>query len=205
MSQPTGDDAYIPLERLTRRQPPWVLLWPGSRRSTWAVVEFGRSTDLAVVHLDGAHCRTWPAFHSHVAAALQFNEYYGKNMNAFDDCMFDMPSPAHDRGDGITLVIWSADALLSGEPAEALQVLLQHFVWAGESLANVSPGQWNGPRAFHAVLQVRDIDVRHFTARLAFEGKASRRSSEAAPRGRESAADHPRDEDSPATGSQTGE
>jgi RNAse (barnase) inhibitor barstar len=47
-------------------------------------------------------------FHSAVAEALEFPEYYGRNLDAFNDCMGDIAVPA---AGGMAIVFHNADAV----------------------------------------------------------------------------------------------
>jgi hypothetical protein len=42
---------------------------------------------VAHVRLDGAKMRHWDAFHDECAAAFGFPAFYGRNMNAWIDCL----------------------------------------------------------------------------------------------------------------------
>jgi hypothetical protein len=54
----------------------------------------------AVVQLDTARIADWASFHDVCASALGFPEFYGRNMNAWVDCMTSVDEPA----DGMTRV-----------------------------------------------------------------------------------------------------
>jgi len=45
------------------------------------------------VEIDAAQIRDWPTFHSTFAGALGFPDFYGRNMNAWIDCMTDLDDP----------------------------------------------------------------------------------------------------------------
>ena len=52
---------------------------------------------MAIVCLDGKKITTWDAFHDECKAALGFPDFYGRNMDAWIDCL----STLRD-GDGMT-------------------------------------------------------------------------------------------------------
>jgi hypothetical protein len=54
----------------------------------------------AVVKLDTARIADWDSFHDVCAQALGFPGFYGRNMNAWIDCMTSLDEP----GDGMTSV-----------------------------------------------------------------------------------------------------
>jgi len=54
----------------------------------------------AVVSVDCARIRDWPSFHDEFAAAFGFPDFYGRNMNAWIDCMSSLDKPE----DGMTRI-----------------------------------------------------------------------------------------------------
>ncbi|HEY3834620.1 MAG TPA: barstar family protein [Acidimicrobiia bacterium] len=52
------------------------------------------------IRIDGSRLTDWESFHDTFAAELGFPSYYGRNMNAWIDCMTSLDSPA----DGMTTV-----------------------------------------------------------------------------------------------------
>jgi hypothetical protein len=52
------------------------------------------------VNVDSAAIRDWDTFHDVFKAAFGFPEFYGRNMNAWIDCMTDLDDP----GTGMTTV-----------------------------------------------------------------------------------------------------
>jgi RNAse (barnase) inhibitor barstar len=45
------------------------------------------------IAIDASDIRDWPSFHSTFATALGFPEFYGRNMDAWIDCMTDLDVP----------------------------------------------------------------------------------------------------------------
>jgi hypothetical protein len=45
------------------------------------------------VVIEGAKIRDWPSFHSTFAEVFGFPAFYGRNMNAWIDCMTDLDDP----------------------------------------------------------------------------------------------------------------
>ena len=62
------------------------------------------------VAIDAAQIRDWPSFHATFASALGFPGFYGRNMNAWIDCMTDLDDPGagmskvHAPTNGIVLL-----------------------------------------------------------------------------------------------------
>jgi RNAse (barnase) inhibitor barstar len=68
-------------------------------------------------------CSTWKSeadFHRDIAKCLEFPDYYGQNLNAFNDCMKDIEVP--DLG-GRIIVLWKFDSFVRYE-AEVAQIIL---------------------------------------------------------------------------------
>lgn len=50
---------------------------------------------MPLVRLDGAQLHDWDSFHSVFAASFGFPDFYGRNMNAWIDCMTALDAPDH--------------------------------------------------------------------------------------------------------------
>lgn len=48
---------------------------------------------MPLVRVDGAQLRDWHSFHSVFASAFGFPGFYGRNMNAWIDCMTSLDAP----------------------------------------------------------------------------------------------------------------
>lgn len=59
---------------------------------------------MPLVRIDAARVRDWDSFHDVFASAFGFPSFYGRNMNAWIDCMSSLDEP----GDGMTTVHGSA-------------------------------------------------------------------------------------------------
>ena len=73
--------------------------------------------------IDEFDCATWhaePDFHTDIAARLAFPDYYGRNLNAFNDCIGDIEVP--DAG-GKAIVFRRFDLFAQRQPRVA-QVIL---------------------------------------------------------------------------------
>lgn len=73
--------------------------------------------------LDGRVCRTRAAFFSEVARVLRFPDYFGRNWDAFYDCLRDAAPPA--------FAVDHAEELLADEPSGQLALLLGALADAG--------------------------------------------------------------------------
>lgn len=85
------------------------------------------------VIVQGRRCRTWPALLDHWAAALEFPRYYGRNRDAFDECLGDLleidGGLGHAFGD---------------RTGRAVEVLAVHVAEADQLLADEEPGSLTG-------------------------------------------------------------
>jgi len=65
---------------------------------------------MPTVHLDGRLIGSWPAFHDSCKAAFGFPDFYGRNMDAWIDCL----SSLRDD-DGMSSFVLGADEILEIE------------------------------------------------------------------------------------------
>lgn len=81
-------------------------------------------------------CRGWTseaAFHRDIAAAFAFPDYYGGNMGAFDDCLYDVAVRSYGtdpEATGTVLVLTEYDVFAEHEPEVAYYVL---DIFAGQA------------------------------------------------------------------------
>jgi RNAse (barnase) inhibitor barstar len=74
------------------------------------------TADPVPADLDGRDCRTRAALFTEAARALAFPDYFGRNWDAFADCLRDLHRPS--------LTVAHADELLAEEDARQLAILL---------------------------------------------------------------------------------
>jgi hypothetical protein len=101
---------------------------------------------LARFLIRGWQCRTAARLFDEFAASLQFPSYFGRNRDAFEDCLTDLDWWHGQLG--YVLYILKADEILAEEP-EQLSTCLDVLHCAGEYWRQQSP-----PVPFHAVFQV---------------------------------------------------
>jgi RNAse (barnase) inhibitor barstar len=76
------------------------------------------------VEIDLTHVHDWDSFHAEFAQALGFPEFYGANMNAWEDAMSDLSKPGLvgmtkvevPLGDDLVLVLRGAQELRAAHP-----------------------------------------------------------------------------------------
>lgn len=71
-------------------------------------------------HLDGGAVDTAAGFHDAVAAALGFPAYYGRNLDALDDCLSDL----EDEHPGARVLLWDSSQRLAATEPRVLAVAL---------------------------------------------------------------------------------
>ena len=80
---------------------------------------------LGVRRLDGTRMRTLDGVYDQCAAALQFPEWFGRNLDAFDECLRDVSAPEAPGGP-VVLLVTGADEVLADEPGRR--------AWFGEAI-----------------------------------------------------------------------
>ncbi|MCT9929471.1 barstar family protein [Planotetraspora sp. A-T 1434] len=79
--------------------------------------------DVTVRLLDGHRCRTKESLLTHWAGRLSFPGYFGRNWDAFEECLIDFLHDSVPSGDGLVLRVENAgDLLIEGDESE-LRVL----------------------------------------------------------------------------------
>lgn len=95
------------------------------------------------VIVQGRRCRTWPELLDQWGAALEFPRYYGRNRNAFDECMGDLleidAGLGHAFGDRagravetLAVHVVEADQLLADEPPGNLAAFLAQLAFCSD-------------------------------------------------------------------------
>ncbi|WP_291079905.1 barstar family protein [Dietzia sp. UBA5065] len=99
--------------------------------------------DLAPVagvrRLSGTRMADLDALYDETSAALQFPDYFGRNLDALDECLRDLDLP-ESPGGTVILVVTDAAAMLEAEPGRR--------EWFGEAVADaneVRAGRGTGP------------------------------------------------------------
>ena len=97
----------------------------GMERENWRNWVLSNRSYLALPHVcvDGAQLRDWDSFHSVFASKFGFPGFYGRNMDAWIDCMTSLDAPE----DGMTSVHGSASDPVVLELANAHTVPKEIF------------------------------------------------------------------------------
>jgi hypothetical protein len=117
---------------------------------------------MTVRFVRGMHSMTVAAMNDEVSAALQFPPHYGKNWDAFRDCMLDL-SWLHTSS--MLICVTEASYLLMGAPEETLPMLIE--ILGAATAAWNNPGRGKKARPYHVVFQVAETEEAKFNKRLA--------------------------------------
>ena len=104
--------------------------------------------------LEGKRMRRAQGFYDEVARELGFPDYFGRNLDALDECLTD---PDVLEGKALVVLVRNADEVLSEEDAQKLDGALDTLKDAGAKWAvAVNNGQaWDrGAAPFHVILQM---------------------------------------------------
>jgi RNAse (barnase) inhibitor barstar len=94
-----------------------TLLVHGAERASWRRTAVDLSPTLQampLVRIDGSRLSDWESFHDVFAAAFGFPSFYGRNMDAWIDCMTSLDAP----DDGLTSV--------HGNPTDPVVLHVEH-------------------------------------------------------------------------------
>lgn len=133
--------------------PPYLHLVETARAELerWACIferpEQNKPIQLSRFLIRGWQCRTTTQLFNEFAASLQFPSHFGRNWDAFEDCLTDLDW-WHGQQSGYVLYMLHADELLVEEP-EPLPIFLDILHSAGEYWRQQLPSV-----SFHAVFQV---------------------------------------------------
>lgn len=108
---------------------------------------------LTVRRLRGSKMRTLDGLYDEVSAALQFPGYFGRNLDALNDCMADLSWLPSDRG--YLLVVERASEVLAEDSLRARESWIGILATAASIWnAPVTEGQWwdRPPIPFHVLL-----------------------------------------------------
>jgi len=110
------------------------------------------SQSIKLIVLDGESMQTSNKFYDELACKLLLPNYFGRNLNALDECLCDLEwlQPA-----GFILLIRAAQKLLGSEGVEALDGFLDVLSRSGKEWSQPITGtSWDrGPIPFHAIFQ----------------------------------------------------
>lgn len=112
-------------------------------------VEWLRTAQYTIHEFD---CRKWISemdFHDDVATRFDFPDYYGRNLNAFADCIGDLEVP--EEG-GVTIVLTSIETLALRDPKLTWHIL---DILAGVTIGNILFG-----RRFFTLAQSNDPHIK---------------------------------------------
>ena len=104
----------------------------------------------AVRQVDGRRCRTKAALLDEFARALEFAPHFGRNWDAFEDCLNDL---SWLEADGYVIVVTSAHAVLAREEPDEYETFVSILDAAGREWATPrTAGVPRPARLFHVLL-----------------------------------------------------
>ena len=142
-----------PLSLLLKPVEPWVLQSTASVAVVSEEVERLLRTveGVKMLTLDGASMETIGGFYDEMVRGLQLPAYFGRNLNALDECLCDLDWLS---ATGYVLLVCKAEKVLRTEPAETFDGFLSVLNSAGREWAQpVQDGEvWDRPpRPFHMI------------------------------------------------------
>jgi len=132
---------------------PWLHLLVGSNHDLPRLAERLKDSDsdVFVVELDGIQMRDLDGMYDGFTLSMAFPEYFGRNGNAFDECINDLDWLGSK---GYVVLISNAEQLLADESQEQLSWFLEVMSRAGEEWSIEVRDSWQRPPVpFHCVLQ----------------------------------------------------
>jgi hypothetical protein len=118
------------------------------------LIQAWRRDGLTVRVVRGDKMRTLEGLFDEFAAAWQFPLFFGRNKDAFDDCMRNLPQVS---GRGLIVVIVKPDEVLAEEGLRELEWLVRTLTSAAAAWGEpIESGEWwDRPAApFHTVLDI---------------------------------------------------
>lgn len=106
-------------EYLRSPKPPWLgVLGVRDEKSLLTFLAMGMP-DIYIVSVDGRNCRTKTDLMTEFATKLRFPTYFGRNWDAFEDCLQDLRwLPLDQRCGGYMVFVTHGDKLLIESPAD---------------------------------------------------------------------------------------
>ncbi len=135
---------------------PLFTLFAGDRRPMSGLADRWVTAGFAVRTVRGRKMRTLDRLFDEFAAALQFGWYFGENLDAFDECMGDLPDWV-PPGRGYVVVVDDAAQVLADDPSRLPSIVRSLGHVAGYLAEAIERGEsWDRPPVpFHVVLQAR--------------------------------------------------
>lgn len=103
----------------------------GSRYDASGIEYESRESNRYPIHLRGSMCRSEQEVFSEFAAAFQFPWYFGYNLDALAECLFDyFTEDLRYQSDrvGLDVLIWDADRVLEGGRGVRGQIDLENLI-----------------------------------------------------------------------------
>lgn len=138
---------------------PWVVRCVGLYDEVLLKIKSGATDAIQLIELDGGRMQSSADFYTEVSSKLKLPDYFGRNLNALDECVTDLEWV--DGKSPVVIVIRNADLMLKGE-RDLFEGFIDVMTSAGEELASpVQDGnEWDRPAVpFHTVLHFESVSV----------------------------------------------
>ena len=138
---------------------PWVLRSVGLYDELLSQIKSGAMKAIQLVELDGGSMQVAADFYNEVSSKLKLPDYFGRNLNALDECVTDLEWV--DGNSAVVIVVRNADLMLKGE-RDLFEGFVDVMTSAGEEWANpIQDGnEWDRPAVpFHMVLHFESANV----------------------------------------------
>lgn len=138
------------ITHLQSPEPPWATLLALKEEQTYDTLVTPPAGFVMRV-FQGRKCRTKSALFSEFARVLEFPSYFGKNWDAFEECLTDLEwLPAA----GYLLIITDAEQVLNDDDQEDYKTFINILQETGKVWGTEHAGRPKTP--FHAVLAVTE-------------------------------------------------
>ena len=104
------------------------------------------------VEIELAKINDWESFHECFAIAMGFPKFYGKNMNAWEDCMLDISRPTTQGMTRVAVPQGEDLVLILSDASEFLEQHMEIFTALLNSTANVNRAKISIPGASKILL-----------------------------------------------------
>jgi len=141
------------VQTILKVTPPWLHVFEGDLEQLLNKVN-DFSQQIFIYMLDGKRMRTQEEFYDELASELNFPSYFGRNLNALDECITDLDWLSINGP--ILLIIINAETLLVDAPIELFHGFVNLLENAGEEWSHcIETGEaWDRPGLpFNVVFQ----------------------------------------------------
>ncbi len=148
------------LSILSATREPWVLQSSDSFDELVAQIESRLPDDTHIVVLEGNAMRCTDGFYNELVEKLKLPDYFGRNLNALDECVTDLEWLGL-AGQPVVVIVRDAEVILQSD-RDGFEGFIDVMRNACEEWSNaVAEGsEWDRPAVpFHVVLNCRELEA----------------------------------------------